>query len=147
MEALDQAHKAFECNEIPVGAVIVNRLTKTIIAKAHNLVEQKNNPILHAEIIAISDACKHFSSKNLSHCDIYVNLEPCTMCAAAISQARIGRLFYGAQDLKQGAVENGIRFFTSSACFYKPEIYSDIHSDISSKLIKKFFEKIRTTKI
>ena len=142
-ESLKQARKALIQDEVPVGAIIVNRLNGKIIAKAHNMVEAKNNALLHAEMIVITKACKILGSKNLSDYDIYVNLEPCTMCAAAISYTRIGRLFYGAADPKQGAVENGVRFFTSSSCFHRPEIYDGLLADISSDLIKSFFQKIR----
>jgi tRNA(adenine34) deaminase len=142
-ECINQAKKAFKCNEVPVGAVIVHRSSRQIISRAYNMVEKKNNALLHAEIIVINNACKILKHKNLSDYDLYVNLEPCAMCASAISYARIGKLFYGASDIKQGAVENGVRFFTSSSCFHRPEIYSGLLSDISSNLIISFFKKIR----
>jgi len=141
-EALKQAKLAYQENEIPVGAVIVNSSNKEIICVAHNLVEQQKNPLLHAEIIAINNACAAISSKNLSGYDIYVTLEPCAMCAAAISYSRIDRLYYGASDLKQGAVENGIRFFTQSSCFHRPEIYPSL-SEQCSVLMKDFFQQLR----
>ncbi|MGI4775962.1 MAG: nucleoside deaminase [Janthinobacterium lividum] len=142
-QALELAEIAYRLGEIPVGALIVDRSSKAILAKAHNLVQKNNNPILHAEIIAIYTACSLISSKNLSNYDMYVSLEPCAMCTAAISMSRLGRLFYGAADFKQGAVENGIRFFNSSSCFHRPEIYPDLQRDLSSKLIKNFFAEIR----
>ncbi|UCM93459.1 MULTISPECIES: nucleoside deaminase [unclassified Candidatus Tisiphia] len=143
-EALKQAQLAFNENEIPVGAIIVNRISNKVISKAHNIVEQTKNPLLHAEIIAINQSCQILSSKNLSDCDMYVTLEPCTMCAAAISFARIGRLFYAANDPKQGGVENGGRFFNSKSCFYHPEIYSGFSAKISENLMKEFFKKVRS---
>ncbi|WP_341752338.1 MULTISPECIES: nucleoside deaminase [unclassified Candidatus Tisiphia] len=143
-EALKQAQFALNENEIPVGAVIVNRISNKVIAKAHNIVEQTKNPLLHAEIVAINQSCQILSSKNLSDCDMYVTLEPCTMCAAAISFARIGRLFYAANDPKQGGVENGGRFFNSKSCFYHPEIYSGFSAEISENLMKEFFKKVRS---
>lgn len=145
--ALEQAKQAFSEDEVPVGAVIVNRLSKEIISKAYNMVEQGNNSTLHAEMIAISKACNDLKSKNLSDCDIYITLEPCSMCSTAISLARIGRLFYAASDTKQGAVENGSRYFTISSCFHRPEIYPGLAGDFSMQLIKKFFSKIRKDKL
>ncbi len=143
-EALKQAQFAFNENEIPVGAIIVNRISNKVISKAHNIVEQTKNPLLHAEIVAINQSCQILSSKNLSDCDMYVTLEPCTMCAAAISFARIGRLFYAANDPKQGGVKNGGRFFNSKSCFYHPEIYSGFSAEISENLMKEFFKKVRS---
>ncbi len=142
-EALQQAQIAFDEGEIPVGAVIVNRANHKIIAKAHNMVEQANNALLHAEIIAINQASSLLANKNLSGHDIYVTLEPCLMCAAAIAFCRINRLFYGTHDPKQGGVENGGRFFNSSACFHYPEIYGGFSEECSKKLIQEFFKKIR----
>jgi cytosine deaminase len=145
--ALSEAKIAFEKGEIPVGCVIVRRKDNKIIAFSHNLVEQEQNPILHAEIIAINNACKQLDNKNLSNCDIYVTLEPCTMCASAISNARLGSLYYGAEDLKQGAIENGVRFFTSKSCFYRPNIYSFVKSEESKVILQSFFSKIRKNKV
>lgn len=142
-EAIKQAQMAFDEDEIPVGAVIVHRTTNKIIAKAHNLVEQQKNPLLHAEIVAINQSSKMLFSKNLSDYDMYVTLEPCTMCSCAIAFSRIGRLFYAATDPKQGNIENGGRFFNSNYCFHRPEIYSGFSVEISEKLLKKFFNKIR----
>lgn len=142
-EALQQAQIAFDEREIPVGAVIVNRVSGKIIVKAHNMVEQANNALLHAEIVAINQASALLSSKNLSGHDIYVTLEPCVMCAAAISFSRISRLFYGANDPKQGGIENGCRFFNSNSCFHSPEIYGGLSADFAQKLIEEFFKKIR----
>ncbi len=145
-EALNQAQIAFNKNEIPVGVVIVNRKSNEIISKTHNLVEQQKNPLLHAEIVAISQSSKILSSKNLSNCDMYVTLEPCSMCTAAISFARIGRLFYATTDPKQGNIENNGRFFNSKHCFHHPEIYSGFLAKISENLIKEFFRKLRLSK-
>jgi tRNA(adenine34) deaminase len=142
-KAIVLAKKAYKLGEVPVGAVVVNRVTNEIISACHNLVESKHNPLLHAEILAINAACKTLKSKNLSDCDLYVSLEPCVMCAAAISYARIGRLFYACNDVKQGAVENNTRFFTTSSCFHRPEIYNNLSGEFSARLIKSFFRKIR----
>lgn len=142
--ALKQAQIAFDQREVPVGAVIVNRATNKIIVKTHNIVEQQGNPLLHAEIVAINQACKIVSQKSLDGYDMYVTLEPCMMCATAISFSRISRLFYAASDPKQGGVEHGGHFFSSKSCFHRPEIYSGILADHSEKLIKDFFKKIRS---
>jgi len=141
--ALENALHAKSSGEVPVGAVIVNRESGKTIATGHNLVEEFQNPLKHAEIVAIENACRLLKSKNLTNCDIYVTLEPCAMCAAAISFARIGRLFYGASDTKQGAVEHGPRFFTQGTCLHRPEIYNGIMADESADMMKTFFENIR----
>jgi len=145
-QALLEAKKAFENNEVPVGCVIADS-EGNIISRAHNLVEKTQNPNFHAEMIAIDEACKKLGSKNLENYDIYVTLEPCTMCASAIANSRITRLYYGALDDKHGAVENGVRFFTSKSCFHRPEIYSGIYAEESTELLKSFFSKIRKDKL
>jgi len=141
--ALLEANKALQKQEVPVGCVISSRNTGTIVSMSHNLVQSNNNPNLHAEIIAINSACETLGTKELSGYDIYITLEPCTMCASAISNARLGRLYYGASDAKQGAVENGVKFYNSDACFHKPEIYHGIGAMESEKLMKKFFSGLR----
>lgn len=146
-EALKEARLAYNKNEVPVGCIIVDRLSGKIISRAHNSMQENRNPNYHAEIVAINNACLKLDNKNLSNYDIYVTLEPCTMCASAISNARLGRLYYGASDQKQGAVEHGIRFFTSSNCFYRPEIYSGLHQEECEAIIKSFFNKIRKNKL
>ena len=146
-QALKQAKIAFDKNEIPVGAVIVDRLNKKIIASTHNNIEEKSNALYHAEIIAINEACNLISSKNLIDYDIYVTLEPCAMCAASIAHSRLKRLFYGASDPKHGVVESNLRYFNSAACFHRPEIYAGILAEDSSLLMKAFFKKIRNKNI
>lgn len=143
MQALLEAKKAYSVGEIPVGCVIVDRKERKILAASHNMMQQSKNPNCHAEILAINAACKKKDNKNLSDCDIYVTLEPCTMCASAISNVRIGSLYYGASDSKQGAVENGVRFYTSKTCLHRPDVYSGIHSIESEKIIKSFFGQLR----
>ncbi len=142
-EALIEALIAYKKNEIPIGCVIVDEENDKIIAKAHNLVETNKNPNSHAEMLAINIACQNLSTKNLSHCVIYITLEPCTMCASAIANARLGKIYYGLANKKHGAIENGIKFFTTDSSFYKPEIYHNIQQDLSFKIMKKFFSKIR----
>ena len=97
----------------------------------------------HAEILAIREAAKFMGNERLIDCDIYVTLEPCSMCASAISHARIRRLYYAADDVKHGAVENGIRFFNSNNCFHKPEVYGGISAEASVSLLKNFFKNKR----
>lgn len=143
ISALEHALYAHVSGEVPVGAVIVQRNSGQIISSGYNQVETDNNVLRHAEVIAIEMACKELKTKNLSECDLYVTLEPCTMCAAAISYSRIGRLFYGASDIKQGAVENGVRFFTQPTCFHRPEVYNGIMAEESGELIRTFFERLR----
>jgi len=143
-QALDAARQALKLGEVPVGAVIVKQ--GRIIAAAHNLTHHVFDPTGHAEIRAIRMACQLLQSERLPECDLYVTLEPCAMCAAAISFARIHRLYYGAQDEKGGAVENGGRFFTQASCHHVPEIYSGFANDEASSLLKHFFQQRRKHK-
>lgn len=145
--ALEEATQAFDEGEVPIGCVIVNRNNNEIIARTHNSMQQHKNACLHAEMKAIELACKKSNNKNLSNCDIYVTLEPCTMCAAAISYSRISRLYYSTPDPKQGAVENGVRFYASESCMHKPEVYSGMNITESSKLMKSFFIQLRKNKL
>lgn len=138
--ALDQAKAAFQKNEVPVGAVIVK--DGQVVARAHNQNISLFDPTAHAEILVIREAAKNLSQKILTDCDLYVTLEPCLMCAAAISAARIRRLYYCAVDEKYGAYESG-EFFKSGSCYHRPEIYSGFKSGISVSLLKKFFEEKR----
>ncbi|MBP7190104.1 MAG: nucleoside deaminase [Rickettsiaceae bacterium] len=142
-KALAQGVRALEQGEVPVGAVIVENSSGNILASTHNLVESTNDATCHAEILAIKAASKKLSSKNLSSCDIYITLEPCTMCASAISHAKIARVFYGASDIKGGAVENGVRFFTRETCHHRPEVYPGIMAKESTDLLLEFFKNLR----
>lgn len=141
--AMEEAQIAYSENEIPIGCVIVENSTGTIIARSHNLSERLKNPNFHAEILAINAACCAMNSKNLSTCDIYITLEPCVMCASAIANARIKRVYYGADDLKHGGVENGARFYTLPCCFHRPEIYPGLLALQSELIMKKFFRTLR----
>jgi tRNA(adenine34) deaminase len=145
--ALSEAQIAYDIGEVPVGCVIVDRASGQIVAKTHNLMQEKMNPNFHAEMLAINLACEKLGNKALLDCDIYVTLEPCTMCASAISNARLSRLYYGAADLKQGAVENGVKFYTHNSCMFRPEIYSGIYAAESARLITNFFAKLRKSKL
>ena len=139
--ALDLAAKAYTNQEVPVGAVIVHN--NQPIATAHNLIVTKKDPTAHAEIEVIKIAAQILGSYNLDSCDLYVTLEPCPMCTYAIALARIKRLYFGAEDLKRGAVTNGPKLFGASCTFHKPEIYSGIMERECSVLLKDFFAQRR----
>ena len=139
--AMNQAQIAFKKDEVPVGAVIVEN--GKIIASAYNCNLTKKDPTAHAEILTLRKAAKIKGTSRLDGCDLYVTLEPCAMCAAAIALARIRRVYYAASDLKFGAVENGARIFASSSCFHQPEIYSGILEEESKKLLQDFFKSKR----
>ncbi|MFV9876210.1 MAG: nucleoside deaminase [Rickettsiales endosymbiont of Dermacentor nuttalli] len=141
--ALKEAELAAQKGEVPVGAVIVNSLTNEVITVNSNKVEKLKDPTAHAELIAIRNACLLLRSKIINNCDLYVTLEPCPMCAHAISLARIRRLYFGAYDIKSGGVQNGARVLFSSSCHHKPEIYEGIAALESEKLLKEFFQKLR----
>ena len=140
-EALAQARAAGEAGEVPVGCVIVR--DGAILARARNATIAARDPTAHAELLAIRDAAAAIGSERLLDCDLYVTLEPCAMCAAAISFARIRRLYYGAADPKGGAVENGVRFYTSPTCHHRPEIYSGIGERDAAALLQEFFRSRR----
>ena len=141
--ALNQAKMAFELDEVPVGAVVVEN--GKIVAAAHNQNLTLKDPTAHAEILVLREAAKKKGSDRLDNCDLYATLEPCTMCCGAISLARIRRIYYAASDSKFGAVENGARFFSSSSCHHTPEIYSEIGGQESKKLLQSFFKKKRSS--
>ena len=136
-QALRLAQHAASYGEVPVGAVIMHN--DVIIAAAHNLTEMNSDPTAHAEMLAIAQAAQKLQSARLAECDLYVTLEPCAMCAAAISHARIRRLYFGAWDVKGGAVENGGRFFSQPTCHHAPEVIGGIDESASAGLLKAFF--------
>lgn len=140
--ALEEARAAAARGETPVGAVI-SRPGGEIIARAGNRPRELNDPTAHAEILAIRAACAKLGQERLSGLDLHVTLEPCAMCAAAISFARIGRLYFGASDPKGGAVESGGRFFNQPTCHHAPEIYSGIAERELAALLKGFFRERR----
>ncbi len=140
--ALALAHKAAAAGEVPVGAVVVDS-AGNIIAAAHNLVVTQHDPTAHAELLAIRSACAALGSERLTDCDLYVTLEPCPMCAQAISFARIRRVYFGAYDEKGGGVENGARIFSQHSCHHKPEIYGGIQESECAQLLKDFFKDRR----
>jgi tRNA(adenine34) deaminase len=140
--ALAEAGRAAGLGETPVGAVVAAP-DGTIAGRGHNLVIASSDPTAHAEILAIRQACLAAGSERLPGYDLYVTLEPCAMCAAAISFARIRRLYFGAADEKGGAVEHGVRLFSSPACHHAPEIYGGIAEAPAAALLKDFFRKLR----
>jgi tRNA(adenine34) deaminase len=140
-QALEQAHAGAAAGEVPVGCVIA--LGEEVIARAHNAVIARRDPTAHAEMLALRTAAAHIGSERLVDCDLYVTLEPCPMCAAAISFARIRRLYYGAADPKGGAVENGVRLFSLPTCHHRPEVYGGLGERESSALLREFFRSRR----
>jgi tRNA(adenine34) deaminase len=139
--ALDEARAAGSAGEVPVGCVIVRE--GTVIARAGNRTLADADPTAHAELVAIRQAAAALGSERLTECDLYVTLEPCAMCAAAIAFARIRRLYYGAADPKGGAVENGVRFFAAPTCHHRPEVYGGMAEAEASALLKEFFKERR----
>ncbi|MCC6864041.1 MAG: nucleoside deaminase [Rhodobacteraceae bacterium] len=139
--ALDEARAAAARGEVPVGAVIVYGVT--IVARAGNRMRELSDPTAHAEVLAIRAACAALKSERLIGHDLYVTLEPCPMCAAAISAARIERLYYGATDPKSGGVAVGARIFSHPQCHHVPEVYDGFASVESEALLREFFAKQR----
>ena len=141
--ALAEAERAAAAGEVPVGAVLVDGRSGTVLARAHNLVEAGPDPTAHAELLAIRAAAAALATPRLVDCDLYVTLEPCPMCAQAISFARIRRLYYGAPDPKGGGVEHGPRIFAQSTCHHAPEVYSGIAESDAADLLRDFFRARR----
>lgn len=135
--ALAEAKAAAEAGEVPVGCVIAR--DGELLAQAGNRTLRDRDPTAHAEVLALRSAAAKLGSERLTGCDLYVTLEPCTMCAAAISFARIRRLYFGAGDPKGGAVESGVRFFNAPTCHHKPEVYGGIGEADASAILKEFF--------
>jgi tRNA(adenine34) deaminase len=139
--ALEEARAAGSRGEVPVGCVIVRG--GEVVARAGNRTIVDKDPTAHAELLAIRAAAAALRSERLADCDLYVTLEPCAMCAAAISFARIRRLYFGAADPKGGAVEHGVRFFASPTCHHRPEVYGGISESESAALLQEFFQARR----
>jgi tRNA(adenine34) deaminase len=135
--ALDEARAAQARGEVPVGCVVVR--DGDVIARAGNRTLADKDPTAHAELIAIRAAALTLGSERLTGCDLYVTLEPCAMCAAAMSFARVRRLYYGAADPKGGAVDNGVRFFSAPSCHHRPEVYGGVNESEAAVLLKDFF--------
>jgi tRNA(adenine34) deaminase len=135
--ALEEARASQAAGEVPVGCVIVH--DGAVIARAGNRTLADCDPTAHAELLAIRAAAAKLGSERLTGCDLYVTLEPCAMCAAAMSFARIRRLYYGAADPKGGAVDSGVRFFASPTCHHRPEVYGGINETDAAHLLRGFF--------
>jgi tRNA(Arg) A34 adenosine deaminase TadA len=139
--ALEEARAAAQRGEVPIGAVVVR--DETVLARAGNRTRERNDATAHAEIEAIRIASAIVGSERLTDADLYVTLEPCTMCAAAISFARIRRLYYGAADPKGGAVESGVRFYSSPTCHHVPDVYSGFAETEAGEILRQFFRNRR----
>ena len=141
-EALEEAQAAAARGEVPVGAVLVNP-SGEVVARAGNRTRELNDPTAHAEVLAIRAACAAAGSERLGGHALYVTLEPCAMCAAAISNARLRRLYFGAYDPKSGGVEHGAKVFDHATCHHKPEIIGGIQETEAGTLLKDFFKAKR----
>jgi tRNA(adenine34) deaminase len=139
--ALELARDAALAGEVPVGAVVVK--DSVVIGEAHNAPRELADPTAHAEILALRRAAAALGSERLEGCELWVTLEPCAMCAGAIVNARIARLYYGASDLKGGAVEHGARVFEQPQCLHRPEVYSGIGEEPAAALLREFFAERR----
>lgn len=141
--ALELAQAAAEAGEAPIGALVVDPATDEIVAQAHNRPIAGHDPTGHAEILALRAAAERRENYRLTGLELYVTLEPCAMCAGAISHARIGRLVYGASDPKGGAVDHGPRFFEQPTCHWRPDIVSGVMAEESANLLRGFFRARR----
>ena len=142
-EALEKAREAALSGEVPIGALIFDPSSKTVLASARYSPIALNDPCAHAEILALREAGAKLGNYRLTDLWLYVTLEPCAMCAGAISHARIGRLIYGAPDAKGGAIEHGPKFFAQPTCHWKPEVTSGVLAEDSATLLKAFFKARR----
>ena len=140
-QALAAARAAASAGEVPIGCVVV--FEGAVIATAGNRTLRDRDPTAHAEVLALREAAAKIGSERLIGCDLYVTLEPCTMCAGAISFARIRRLYFGAMDAKGGAVESGVRFFAQPTCHHAPEVYPGISETESGDMLRAFFRERR----
>jgi len=141
--ALEEARAAAGRGEVPVGAVLVDGATGAVLARAGNRTEELSDPTAHAEMLAIREAAAQRGDARLPGCDLYVTLEPCAMCAAAIGFARIRRLYYGAADEKGGGVEHGARIFDQPTCHHRPDVYGGIGESDAAALLRAFFRERR----
>jgi tRNA(Arg) A34 adenosine deaminase TadA len=141
--AFIEARQAGERGEVPVGAVVVDVASGVVLARAGNRVEELSDPTAHAELLAVRDAAAARGSARLIDADLYVTLEPCAMCAAGLSFARIRRLYFGAYDPKGGGVDHGARIFEQATCHHRPEIYGGLREQEASTLLRRFFQMRR----
>src|SRR5690348_10623481 len=142
-QALAEAEKAAAAGEVPVGAVLVDGENGAVLAAAHNRVDTDHDPTAHAEMLVIRAAARDRGEKRLAACDLYVTLEPCPMCAQAISFARLRRVYYGAADPKGGGVEHGPRIFSQPTCHHRPEVYGGFEEVRAGELLRDFFRARR----
>lgn len=143
IEALAEARAAALRGEIPVGAVLVDGRSGAVVARAGNRTEADNDPTAHAEMIVIRQATALAGAPRLEDCDLYVTLEPCAMCAAALSFARLRRLYFGAYDPKGGGVEHGGRFYAQPTCHHRPDVFGGIAEQDCAQLLREFFRERR----
>lgn len=141
--ALAEAEKPAAAGEVPVGAVLVDGESGAVLAAAHNRVDTDHDPTAHAEMLVIRAAARERGEKRLEACDLYVTLEPCPMCAQAISFARLRRVYYGAADPKGGGVEHGPRIFSQPTCHHRPEVYGGFEEVRAGELLRAFFRTRR----
>ncbi len=141
--AFQEAEAAYARGEVPVGAVLVDGRTGAVLARAGNAMRETGDPTAHAELTAIQAAARTCGAERLRHCDLYVTLEPCAMCAQAAALARLRRLYYGAPDPKGGGVDHGARIFTLPTCHHRPEVYGGIGEARAAALLRRFFEERR----
>ena len=140
--AYKEAEKGYLLNEVPVGAILVDNATNSVISSAYNQVIKHKNSTKHAEMLLIEMGCKKKDSKYLVNTSIFVTLEPCAMCAAAISEVKIDRIYFGAYDEKNGSLESIMKIYNNKN-YYVPEVYGGINEIESSKILKKFFQEKR----
>jgi tRNA(adenine34) deaminase len=140
--AMEEAKAAALRGEVPVGACIVSA-TGEILARAGNRTLELKDPTAHAEMLVLREAAAKLASERLTNCDLHVTLEPCAMCAGAISHARVRRVYFGADDPKMGAIEHGPRFFTQPTCHHAPDVYGGIGGETSAQLMREFFKARR----
>lgn len=141
--ALEEAKSATARDEVPIGAILVHRETREIAAKAGNRTRELNDPTAHAEILVIREICEKIGAQRIPDYDLYVTLEPCTMCAAAISFARLGRVVIGASDPKGGGILHGAKFYDQPTCHWKPEFVSNVLEQECGEILKEFFRSKR----
>lgn len=141
--AIDEARASARSGEVPVGAIIVDPESGDIVARSGNAPITLDDPTAHAEVLALRDAAYTRKNYRLSGLTLYVTLEPCTMCAGAISNARIARVVYGARDIKGGAVESGVQFFSALTCHHRPQVTGGVLAETSAAMLKSFFKARR----
>lgn len=141
--ALELARRAETLGEVPVGAVLVDGASGLVLAEAHNLVETRHDPTAHAELLVIREAAERLGQTRLSQADLYVTLEPCPMCATAISFARLRRVYFGAYDPKGGGVDHGPRIFEQPTCHHRPEVIGGLEETACGEVLRRFFQARR----